>query len=289
MNPEVHAFSPQYPLWSDGAAKRRWIWLPPGAKIDTANMDQWSFPVGAKLWKEFSRGGRRIETRLIERIGPGNDWNTDWYAVAFQWDMAETEGTAVPAGVIDDMGHNDIPARGQCRQCHNSQRVPSVVIGFSALQLDAVQAGGGSQLDAAIAAGMFTVAPPGATSPHFPLPTGDAAREAQGYLHANCGNCHNADSDVQGQSMMKLRMLTTDLAAWNMTDAYETTADVTGQLTTVGSTALLEPGVPMASAILIRLSNTPPGQVMPPVGRETADPLGVEAVRSWIAALPPTP
>ena len=28
-------FSPQYPLWSDGAAKARWIYLPPGTAIDT--------------------------------------------------------------------------------------------------------------------------------------------------------------------------------------------------------------------------------------------------------------
>ena len=31
--PGVRAFSPQYPLWSDGAVKRRWIWLPPGTMI----------------------------------------------------------------------------------------------------------------------------------------------------------------------------------------------------------------------------------------------------------------
>ena len=31
---EAMRFSPQYPLWSDGAAKARWIQLPRGAWID---------------------------------------------------------------------------------------------------------------------------------------------------------------------------------------------------------------------------------------------------------------
>src|SRR5690242_4440897 len=39
------AFSPQYPLWTDGAAKRRWISLPPGSAIDASDPDVWVFPV----------------------------------------------------------------------------------------------------------------------------------------------------------------------------------------------------------------------------------------------------
>src|SRR5262245_14213021 len=32
--PENLSFSPQYPLWTDGASKRRWIRLPAGSSID---------------------------------------------------------------------------------------------------------------------------------------------------------------------------------------------------------------------------------------------------------------
>src|SRR5215210_6458541 len=32
----ILAFSPQYPLWSDGAKKRRWISLPAGTFIDAS-------------------------------------------------------------------------------------------------------------------------------------------------------------------------------------------------------------------------------------------------------------
>src|ERR1043165_4284096 len=31
--PDVLAYTPQFGLWSDGADKRRWAWLPPGAPI----------------------------------------------------------------------------------------------------------------------------------------------------------------------------------------------------------------------------------------------------------------
>src|SRR5262245_16307764 len=43
-------YSPQYPLWSDGAHKERWVFLPAGAPIDIANVDSWVFPVGTKFW-----------------------------------------------------------------------------------------------------------------------------------------------------------------------------------------------------------------------------------------------
>src|SRR5206468_4354814 len=40
----VRAYRPAFELWSDGATKRRWIWLPGQARIDTKDMDNWSFP-----------------------------------------------------------------------------------------------------------------------------------------------------------------------------------------------------------------------------------------------------
>ena len=50
----VRQFSPQYPLWSDGAAKARWVYLPACATIDATDGADWGFPVGTKFWNEFA-------------------------------------------------------------------------------------------------------------------------------------------------------------------------------------------------------------------------------------------
>src|SRR5258708_4533493 len=55
ISPDVHTYTPQFPLWADTASKRRWYKLPAGTQIDTTDMDHWVFPVGTKFWKEFTR------------------------------------------------------------------------------------------------------------------------------------------------------------------------------------------------------------------------------------------
>ena len=68
----VKSFKPRFQLWSDGADKNRWVYLPEcDPVIDTSNMNDWSLPVGTRLFKEFSLDGVLLETRLIERFGPG--------------------------------------------------------------------------------------------------------------------------------------------------------------------------------------------------------------------------
>src|SRR5205814_7486285 len=69
IDPANRAYAPAVPLWSDGAQKRRWIFLPAGTRIDSSDMDEWRFPVGTRLWKEFSFGGRHVETRLLWKVG----------------------------------------------------------------------------------------------------------------------------------------------------------------------------------------------------------------------------
>src|SRR5688572_31053294 len=59
-------------LWADGATKRRWLFLPDGAQIDSADPDHWRFPAGTRLWKEFTRDGVRVETRIMHKTGDGD-------------------------------------------------------------------------------------------------------------------------------------------------------------------------------------------------------------------------
>ena len=94
----VLPFSPQYPLWSDGAEKRRWIRLPPGTRIDARNPDRWVFPVGTRLWKEFSLG-RRLETRMLERPREG------WRFAPYVWTEDGTAAVLAPPEGVPSSVH----------------------------------------------------------------------------------------------------------------------------------------------------------------------------------------
>lgn len=284
--PGVAEYMPRWQLWSDEAAKRRWIFLPPGSQIDTSDMDHWQFPMGTKIWKEFVRDGQKIETRYLEKTGPGATFD-DWYAVSFQW--MGGDAVAVPGGVVDDPGHNDIPSRSGCRQCHDAQRIPSVAVSFSALLLDVPSADPQvMNLGRLVADGRLT-APP--TNPvagtYFPLPADPVAQAGIGYLHVNCGNCHNAESTVQTTVPLELRLDLGGLSSttWANTGVYRTAVGMAPTLTTPGASLLIDPAAPDASAVLIRMLATT-GIRMPPIGREVADPTGGAEVRAWIDALP---
>src|SRR6186997_368512 len=103
------AFTPQHALWTDGMAKRRWLYLPPGTSIDKSDPDRWEFPRGTRVWKEFSAGDR-IETRLIERLADGS-----WRFASYVWNTEGTEATLAPAEGIPKRG---IPSRLDCLACH---------------------------------------------------------------------------------------------------------------------------------------------------------------------------
>lgn len=120
------AFTPRYPLWTDGMAKRRWLHLPAGAAIDKSNPDAWQFPVGTRAWKEFSRDGKPVETRLIERRDDGS-----WRFLTYAWNEAGTEATLAPEDGFPERG---IPSRADCLACHEGASVP--ILGYSAVQLE---------------------------------------------------------------------------------------------------------------------------------------------------------
>ena len=131
--PGVIPFSPQYPLWSDGTRKRRWIQLPRGTSIDASRIDAWEFPVGTKVWKEFGYG-RAIETRFIERVADGS-----WRFATYVWTEDGSDALLAPedgtVAAVQDApgGRYPVPSRGDCVACHEGPAVP--VLGFTALQL----------------------------------------------------------------------------------------------------------------------------------------------------------
>jgi len=268
----VRPFEPQFPLWSDGATKRRFAYLPKCAQVDTADMDHWQIPVGARFWKEFTRDGVRVETRLIHRYGPGAD---DWLFAAYQWDETNQEASYVPSGVPDANGTtHDIPSATQCATCHT--KLPERILGFGAIQLS--HAGRGETMATLSDAGLLTV--PNATG--FVVPGTTAERAALGYLHANCGTCHNATGITFID--MRLRLSVND-ASVDETDAFTTAV---GKPTTVfqcGGCDRIHPSDAAASAVVIRMSNRGSSAQMPPLATEVVDEAGMSTVSAWIDAL----
>lgn len=282
ITPGLVEYTPRFPLFADTASKRRWIYMPPGATIDTSDMDHWMFPQGFKIWKEFTRGPTRIETRLIAKIGPGDDL-ADWYYMAYQWNATEDDAVAVPAGVIDANGtpHN-IPSVSDCRACHE-KLAPSRVLGFQAIQLDGATPVG---IDEVAQLGWLS-APPSGTSPHFPLPGTATEKAALGYLHANCSHCHNATG--VSSTPLHMRLEVGHLATTAATDTYKTAIDQTAAFpfTDDGTayTKIIVSGDPDHSALIGRFSTTNPTLHMPENGAETADPDALTTLRAWVTAL----
>lgn len=277
---DILEYTPAYELWSDGAAKRRWVYLPQGTTIDTTDMDFWVYPEGTKLWKEFSDGGTLLETRLLWKTGPNAG---DWYYVSFAWNQAQTEALAAPDGVENTLGTEfDIPEDRDCRKCH--ERQPDYVLGFSAIQLAHQNAG--VNLDSLIADGRLSVNPIG-TSPYFPVPGTGVEQQMLGYFHGNCGGCHHRDSDVMDTTSLNLRLEVATLATVEETTSYSTIVDVPNQLVMPGVTALIEPGDVDASSIYVRMNARGTLSQMPEIGTEVIDSDAVAALTQWIADLAP--
>ncbi|WP_437817607.1 PQQ-dependent sugar dehydrogenase [Sorangium sp. So ce1078] len=265
-------FRPVYELWSDGAAKRRFVYLPRCSTIDTSDMDHWSLPVGTRFWKEFRADGVAVETRLIHRFGPGID---DWVFAAYAWDPSGNDAFLVEDGVEDARGTaHDIPRTADCWECHG--KLPERILGFSALQLS--HHGPGETITSLSNAGWLTVPRPGGVRP-----PGDAtAAAALGYLHANCGNCHNDT----GVATLRTRLLAANTTV-ESTDTYKTGVGVTPSFWEPGVVHRITAGDPESSAVVRRMAHRGSRAQMPTIGSEAVDAAGLATVRAWIEDLRP--
>ncbi len=275
----VVAYAPSYPMWNDGATKRRWVKLPDGMNIDSSDMDYWVLPVGTKFWMELSLGDTRIETRYLWKTGPVAD---DWFYMSFAWNAATTEAIAVPDGVEDALGTPlDIPRDRDCKKCHGRQ--PDFALGFSAIQL--AHEAPGVNLGTLVSDALLSDTPEGAP-PYFSVPGVGDEQAVLGYLHGNCGGCHHKTSDVMASTAINLRLEVASLATPEETPAYVTTVGVAPMLGAGAATSLIEPGDPSASAVYLRMSVRGSALQMPPRGTEVSDGSALVQLETWILGLP---
>jgi hypothetical protein len=280
----VRPFTPGYRLWSDGLEKSRYIELPRGTKIDTTNADEWTFPVGTKLWKEFRWRGRRIETRYLEKRAPGS-----WRRTTFVWNEGGTDAVEDRAGkTITLPGSSqryDIPGENDCGRCHDGRA--DSVLGFEAIALAAPQAAG---LTLARLDGEKLVTH--AVEPRAArIGGGRTAADALGWLHVNCGvSCHNAAPSASASFLgLDLKLPVASAADLARAPAVRTTVDqLTKSLGFRDATAprvRVMPGRPDESAVFVRAGSRAPTLAMPPLASHVVDREGLARLRAWIGGL----
>ena len=285
------------PLFSDSATKHRYLRLPAGGRIGWQPDGAWRFPIGTILSKTFeypvdernpSLGQRRIETRVLVRsaagfVGATYVWNADQLDATL-----ETVGASMPVSWIDRQGAPRafgyrVPDMSQCTRCHGDDNHPLAV---RTLQLDRDHddgTGPANQIDAWARLGMFDSAPP-PRSEHLRLtaPTDATApleQRARSYLESNCGHCHNSEGFARATGLF-LGIEVTDASRLGACRTPHYTQDFGGRLYDI------VPGSPEASVLVFRMAAEHDGERMP-LGSQLADPVGLDVVSRWIAAMSP--
>jgi hypothetical protein len=289
------SFSPQYPLWSDGAIKRRWVRLPAGSKIDVADVANWELPVGTKFWKEFSFNGRKVETRFLWRTSKDN-----WVFASYAWNASQTDAelasqNGIPniAEIVDGRRHS-IPSVSECRSCHDSNRTET--LGFNALQLSTDRDPNALHAEP-LTSGMVTLQtlvdedlvtprrPELVTSPPRIAADSPSTRAALGYLSTNCGSCHNMQGSIASLGL-NLRYNVRDTPdALTCASALATSVNKRGHWVVPEAqdqSRIINPGHPESSALLRRVKSRRPISQMPPIGTVVADKAAVDMLTSWI-------
>lgn len=303
-------YAPRFPLWSDDAAKDRYIFLPANGSIRTTNPNRWSFPVGTRLYKTFLDvdNTKLLETRVITKVADGDAYNS-WDIKSYVWSDNDSLPTLIlhvndvekrtdPKYVQLDRSaefqgvrgtpHN-VPKAGQCNQCHSMGR-SDAVLGFGAIQLSYES---DSLLQVVEQHGV-----PKASVRAARIPTSDSTtEEAIGYLHGNCGNCHapggngpfiSLIADVSATSIADEPVMQTAKCNCNNVSIPKGLASDPRTIY-----ADLDLGSPETSYIYGRMSFRPapdadPSQrnfQMPPIGTNLPDTKHLTVISDWIASL----
>lgn len=267
------------PLWSDGAAKLRFVYVPAGERLVAGGEGLLQFPVGSALIKTFATGEgadrRLIETRVLLHRADG------WLALPYLWNEEQTEATLALAGARLNLTSPRggaisyrVPNKNQCKECHSVDGAV-VPIGPKARNLAA------DWLSDMQNSAALDEAPQVARR----LPLWEARAQAtpeaaaRAYLDVNCAHCHRPGGSASNSGL--------DLR-WEQVDPVKIGIRKRPVAAGRGSGGLafsIQPGDPDASIVVHRMESLDPGVAMPELGRSTVDEEGVAAVRTWIAGM----
>ena len=263
------------PLWSDGAEKLRFVYLPAAQKALADGEGLLRLPVGAALIKTFKLRGKLIETRVLLHRAEG------WVALPYVWDADQREARLTLGGKRIELTGADgqplsyaVPNKNQCKECHgvSGQVTP---IGPKAYNLSL------AWLSALQTAGKLDRVPKLAR--RIPLwehrdeaPAADAAR---GYLDVNCAHCHNPQGAASNSGLY---------LGWLERDPIKLGIGKRPVAAGRGSGNLdfdIVPGDPAHSILYYRMASLEGGIAMPELGRARVDPAGLAVVERWIGRM----
>lgn len=270
------AYSVNSALWSDGAEKSRWLFVPEGKKIGVSADGDFDVPPGTVAVKTFTIGGKKIETRLFVRYDDGG-----WAGYSYEWNDDQTDALLLESSKTKDLGGGRswyFPSRGECFACHSPGA--GFTLGLEARQLNRDDRG--NVLDRF--AGVLTA--PIAKEAFPPLraadtPGASSEERARGYLHANCSFCHRQGSGA-GAATLDLRI--------DRAFVDTKTCNVAPQAGNLGiaDAKIIAPRDPSRSTLALRMRALDQNR-MPPLASRVVDEAGRTAIESWISELTACP
>ncbi|MCG3135655.1 MAG: hypothetical protein HMLKMBBP_03377 [Planctomycetes bacterium] len=254
------------PLWSDGAEKPRFLVLPEGEAMTWRDADAFDVPAGTIAVKSFTRGGERLETRVIRRTATG------FQAATYRWrgDLADADRVDASSVATAGGGPWTFPSPDDCRKCHTN--AAGFLLAVSARQIPK------GTLAKWRRKGVLDGAPPlGRVAQNVPVRgRGRADARARSYMDANCSFCHRPDDETNAG--LDLRA-TTALEDTGALDAVPQHGDAG-----LADPRILAPGEPARSTLLERMRIRGDGQ-MPQLATHVPDDDAIRTLERWILRL----
>lgn len=196
-NPDKPAFGVtkyevKVPLWSDGARKTRYIFVPPGSKIKhNVASGKFEYPVGTTFVKHFTTETDPqlpVETRVITLKD-----DNQWHFITYAWgDDGSTEGNVRPRKVTKGDKEYRLPSEQECKMCHGD---PGTILGFNLRQLNFEVSEGQNQIATLTKAALFESPVDDLTKVKAlddPKDTNLSINaRARAYMDVNCSTCHH--------------------------------------------------------------------------------------------------
>ncbi|MBP9112539.1 MAG: PQQ-dependent sugar dehydrogenase [Polyangiaceae bacterium] len=280
--PGLIPYEPISQLWSDNAAKSRYMAIPDGTKITLKADGDFDFPNGSVLVKNFEIGGKFVETRLFMRHDDGT-----WAGYSYEWNDAQTDATLLQAGKVKAVGSQNwiYPSRGECLSCHTAAAGHSLGLELAQLNHEYVYTSTvrkSNQVKTLEKIGLFNGAVP--TLPSYLVRpsgmTGTAEQKARSYLHSNCSFCHRP----QGGALGTLDLTYTQ----TLSSSKLCEANKQGDVGLPTAAKIVSPGKPAESVLSVRMKALDVRR-MPPLASGIVDPSGTKVVDDWISGLTSCP